>query len=67
MQLIIKHATEGEPEVKLVEEVLLTNKKHHKSVSGLLRDSSDARSSFMEEQEKQATEALKAEPSKLRK
>ena len=27
MQLIIKHATEGEPEVKLVEEVLLTNKK----------------------------------------
>ena len=27
MQLIIKHATEGEPEVKLVEGVLLTNKK----------------------------------------
>ena len=27
MQLIIKHATEGEPEVKLVEQVLLTNKK----------------------------------------
>ena len=54
MQLIIKHATAGEPEVKLVEEVLLTNKKHHKSVSGLLRDSSVARSSFTEEQEKQA-------------
>ena len=27
MQLIIKHAAAGEPEVKLVEQVLLTNKK----------------------------------------
>ena len=59
MQLIIKHATAGEPEVKLVEEVLLTNKKPHKSVSGLLRDSSAARSSFTEEQEKQAEAVLR--------
>ena len=59
MQLIIKHATAGEPEVKLVEEVLLTNKKPHKSVSGLLRDSSAARSSFTEEQEQQAEAVLR--------
>ena len=33
MQLIIKHATAGEPEVKLVEEVLLTNKNSPTRVS----------------------------------
>jgi hypothetical protein len=51
MQLIIKHAYKGEPEVQLVQEVLLTNKKPFKSVSGLLKDSSACRSTFTKVQQ----------------
>jgi len=51
MQLIIKHAYKGEPDVTLVQEVLLTNKKPFKSVSGLLKDSAACRSTFNKAQQ----------------
>ena len=59
MQLNIKHAVSGEPEVTLVQEVLLTNKNTHKSVSGLLRDSSACRCSFTNEQKEEVEVVLR--------
>ena len=59
MQLIMKHAVSGEPEVTLVQEVMLTNKKPHKSVSSLLRDSSACRAAFANEQENEVKAVLR--------